>query len=147
MRNALKKAVWTLLALNAVGAVLQGCSVGQALRGSAPVPVDRVKAGERREVIHSTLGTPTSTEAKGETRTEVYEFADGNSNGSKARIILYLAGDVLTLGLAELIFWPVELAAGDRAKGHAVVDYGSDDVARSVRLTRTNGSPWHEQGQ
>jgi hypothetical protein len=44
--------------------------------------------------------------------------------------------------LAELLFWPIELAAGDGTKGRAIITYGMDDISKSVLLTKADGSPW-----
>lgn len=125
-----------------LGLTIQGCSISRALSGPAPVAVERVKVGECRNTIVSTLGIPKLTETKPDSKTEIYEFTDGYSNGSKTRVILYIAGDFFTLGLAELVFWPIELAAGDGTKGRAIVSYGLDDIAKSVLLTKADGTPW-----
>lgn len=73
---------------------------------------------------------------------DIYEFVDGHSSGSKIRVVLYIAGDILTLGLSELLFWPIELAAGYGTSGRAIVTYGADDIANHILLTQANGSPW-----
>jgi len=106
------------------------------------VAVDKVKPGETRNTVISVLGVPKSTESKKDSRTDIFEFTDGYSAGSKTRVILYIAGDVFTLGLSELLFWPIELVAGDGIQGRAIVSYGMDDIAKSVLLTKADGSPW-----
>jgi hypothetical protein len=45
---------------------------------------------------------------------------------SKLRAILYLAGDVFTIGLAELIFWPLELTALKESTCTATATYDND---------------------
>ena len=127
----------------ALGATIQGCSISRALSGPAPVAVERVRVGESRNSIVSTLGIPKNIEINSNSKTEIYEFTDGYSNGSKIRVILYMAGDLFTLGLSELVFWPIELAAGDGTQGRAIVSYGLDDIAKSVLLTKADGSAWN----
>lgn len=50
----------------------------------------------------------TDTDQEGR-KQDSFEFYSGLHSGSKARIIPYLAADVFTLALAELILWPIEL--------------------------------------
>jgi len=121
---------------------LQGCSIGRVFGGPPPVDVDRVKVGVHRNIVISVLGPPKVTESKSQQKMDIYEFVDGHSSGSKIRAILYIAGDILTLGLSELLFWPIELAAGYGTSGRAIVTYGADDIANHILLSQTNGSPW-----
>lgn len=75
-------------------------------------------------------------------RTEIFEFTSGLHEAPKARIVLYIAGDVFTLGLAELIFWPMELAVLDGSQGRAVVTYGQDNIVKLINVTKKDGTPW-----
>lgn len=122
---------------------LQGCSIGRVFSSPPPVEVERVKVGESRNNIISVLGTPKTTETKPDSKMDIYEFVDGHSGASKLRAIIYIAGDFFTLGLSELLFWPIELATGNGTAGRAIVDYGMDDIAKSVLLTRADGKPWN----
>ena len=122
--------------------MLSGCSVARVFSSPPPVDVEKVKVGEQRNTIISVLGTPKTSEVKQDLRTDVYEFVDGHSSGSKVRAVLYIAGDFFTLGLAELLFWPIELAAGNGTAGRAIVDYGMDDIAKKILLTQSDGKPW-----
>jgi len=121
---------------------LQGCSVYKAAHQEPPCPVEKVKVGCTRTEVMSILGSPKETEVVEGQRTEVYEFVDGLPGASKSRILLYLAGDVFTLGLAEFIFWPMEETLLDGREGRAVVVYSPDNVAEDVSVTKKNGSPW-----
>ena len=62
-------------------------------------------------------------------------------------MLLYLAGDLVTLGLAELVFWPMESVLMQGSKGRAIVVYGPDLIVRSVSVTRKDGSPWTMSAQ
>ena len=119
-----------------------GCSIYKAATAPEPLALENVKTGAQRGTIVSVLGIPKHSEVKQDSRTEVYEFVNGSPAGSKARIILYVAGDFFTLGLAELVFWPAELGFGQGTEGRAVVTYGLDDISRSVLLTKKDGTPW-----
>ena len=120
----------------------QGCSVYKAATAPGPLPVENVQVGVHRNQVLSVFGMPRTTEVvKGE-RTEIFEFIDGNPEASKARIILYLAGDLFTLTLAELIFWPLEMATLQGTEGRAVVTYGPDNRVRALQVTEKDGTPW-----
>jgi hypothetical protein len=121
---------------------IQGCSVHRVFNTPGPVDVERVKVGERRQTIISVLGAPKSSEVRQDGRSDIYEFVDGYSDASKTRAILYIAGDVFTLCLAEIIFWPMEMAVANGTAGRAFVDYGMDNLAKSVLITQTDGKPW-----
>lgn len=82
------------------------------------------------------------SETKGDTKIDVHEFVSGSPEGTKTRIVLYIAGDLFTAALTELVFWPMELEFGQGTAGRAVVTYGMDDVAKSVLLAKIDGSPW-----
>jgi hypothetical protein len=70
----------------------------------------------------------------------MYEYVNGSVGASKLRILPYLAGDVFTLGLAELIFWPAELAWGQGSEERAVASYDRDDRVRQIRITKRDGT-------
>jgi hypothetical protein len=66
----------------------------------------------------------------------------GTDVASKSRILLYIAGDVFTIGISELVFWPLELALLDGTEGRAVATYGSDNKDQIVKITTKYGKPW-----
>ncbi|GFO70058.1 hypothetical protein GMLC_36370 [Geomonas limicola] len=131
-----------LYLLVACALALQGCSIYKAATAPAPIALENVKNGSSRIAIVGTLGVPKMTETKDNAKTDVYEFVNGSHEGTKARIVIYIAGDLFTIGLTELVFWPMELGLGQGTPGRAVVTYGMDDIAKSVLLTKADGSPW-----
>ena len=135
----MKKKLYLVLA---VAMMLSGCSIYKAATAPPPMMLDNVKTGADRITIVGTLGVPKLSEAKGDSKIDVHEFVSGSQEGTKARIGLYIAGDLFTIGLAELIFWPIELRFGQGTAGRAVVTYGNDDIAKSVLFAKADGSPW-----
>jgi hypothetical protein len=131
-----------LYLVSAFAMILTGCSIYKAATAPPPMMLDNIKAGADRITIVGTLGIPKLSEAKGDSKIDVHEFVSGSQEATKARIGLYIAGDLFTIGLAELIFWPIELRFGQGTAGRAVVTYGMDDIARSVMFAKTDGSPW-----
>lgn len=95
--------------------ILTGCSTYKAATAPPPMMLDNVKAGADRITIVGTLGIPKLSETKGDSKIDVHEFVKG---------------------LAELIFWPIELRFGQGTAGRAIVTYGMDDIARSVMFAK-----------
>lgn len=135
----MKKALYVVLVF---AMALPGCSIYKAATAPTPIALENVKNGASRITIVGTLGIPKMSETNGDSKIDVYEFVNGSHEATKARIALYIAGDLFTTFLAELIFWPMELGLGQGTAGRAVVTYGMDDIARSVLLAKADGSPW-----
>jgi|GEM_PF-4704690 len=95
----------------ASASISSGCASWVALNQPGPTDDEFVTVGMHRAEVESVLRTGGSAydEPNGHTRVR-YQYSDGVHLGSKARILLYLAGDFFTLFLSELIFWPLELA-------------------------------------
>jgi len=118
----------------------QGCSIYKAATAPSPVETSNLQVGMSRANVMSVLGYPRSTEVVNGERTEMYEYVNGSSGGSKVRILLYIAGDLFTICLAELIFWPAELALGQGTDERAVAIFDRDDKARQIRITKRDGT-------
>jgi hypothetical protein len=132
-----------LMALLLMATAAQGCSIYKAATAPPSVPVDNVRAGSTRFEVMSVFGTPKSSDvAQSNERTDVYEFIDGNSDAAKLRIIPYIGADLFTIGLAELVLWPLELATMQGSEGRAVVTYDQENRAKAVLVTKKDGSPW-----
>ena len=131
------------MALLLMATAAQGCSIYKAATAPPSVAVDNVKAGSTRFEVMSVFGTPKSSDvAQSNERTDVYEFIDGNGDAAKLRIIPYIGADFLTAGLAELVLWPLELATLQGSEGRAVVTYDQENRAKTVIVTKKDGSPW-----
>ena len=131
-----------LMALFLSGILAQGCSIYKAATAPPPVEVERVRVGSDRTDVISVLGTPKLTEVTDGQRIDMFEFTSGHNQASKSRILLYAAGDFFTLGLSELVFWPLELAVLDGTEGRAVATYGSDNKVQTVKITTKDGKSW-----
>ena len=91
------------------------------------------------EVI-TRLGAPkfSDTDPQGQ-KQDTFEFESGLHQASKARVILYLAADIVTLTLAEIILWPMELTVLERAKCIAVVTYDPSQKVETFNVTQKDG--------
>ena len=131
------------MALLLMATAAQGCSIYKAATAPPSVAVDNVKVGSTRAEVMSVFGTPKSSDVvQSNERTDVYEFIDGNHGAAKMRIIPYIAADLYTGGLAELVLWPLELGALQGSEGRAVVTYDQENRAQTVVVTKKDGSPW-----
>jgi hypothetical protein len=136
MRQAI---IWIVL-VAALGFGGAACSVYKA--GSQPGPADLTGMGigtPRAQVI-SHLGAPKFSDVDPQGRKQdVFEFESGMNQAAKARIIPYLAADVFTLGLAELVLWPTELTVMERAKCVATVTYDAAQKVETWNVTQKDG--------
>ena len=105
------------------------CAAYTALTIPGEVPDESVAVGMQRAKVEELLGEHETfsefTDPTGET--VKYKYIDGVHQASKARIVIYIAGDIFLLFLPELIFWPIELYAKQEMQrlGTAYYDHGN----------------------
>jgi outer membrane protein assembly factor BamE (lipoprotein component of BamABCDE complex) len=117
-----------------------GCSVYKAGTQPGPADLSGLGIGTPRTQVIMQLGPPKMSESDTQGRkTDVYEFVSGFHQGSKARIILYLAADVFTLALAELVLWPMELTVMDKAACIAHAAYDKDQRVETWVVKQKDG--------
>lgn len=111
--------------------LLSGCSVAMALHGNPEPNFDAFEVGSSRKQVEIQLGTPmSSTSLAGGTKEDSYRYEMGNSpNGARATLYFYY--DVFTIGLAEVIFTPIELFQGHDEETKIV--YSSDDRVLAIK--------------
>jgi hypothetical protein len=117
-----------------------GCSVYKAATQPGPADLTGLGVGSRRADVFTRLGAPklSDTDEQGR-KQDTFEFPSGLHQASKARIIPYLAADVFTLGLAELILWPMEMTVMERATCIAVVTYDQSQKVETWVVTKKDG--------
>lgn len=109
-----------------VACLLTGCSVSKALTQPGPADLEGIGVGTSRQDMIGRLGMPSLTDTlQNGQRQDYFQFQSGAHPASKARAIPYLAADVFTLGLAELLLWPLELTALEAATCQGVATYDS----------------------
>lgn len=116
------------------------CSIYKASTQPPPADLAGIGIGTSRQEIIQRLGAPkfSDTDPQGR-RQDLFEFQSGMHGASKARIILYIAGDLVTIGLAELIFWPMELTVMNSATCNASATYDSSQKVDVWKLTQKDG--------
>ena len=107
--------------------MLGGCSVYKALSQPGPADLKGIGPGSSRAELLSRFGAPlmVDNDSKGN-KLDVFQFQSGFHQASKVRALPYLAADVFTLTLAELILWPIELTALETATCTGAATYDAN---------------------
>ena len=134
------KKLSVLLMLGSLLFFQNACSIYKASTQPPPADLQGLGIGSSRMEVIQRLGPPkfTDTDSLGR-KQDTYEFYSGMHQASKARILLYLAGDFFTLGLAELIFWPMELTVMEKATCNALAQYDSEKKVETWKLSQKEG--------
>lgn len=106
--------------------LLQGCSVAKVLSQDSPADIKGIGIGTPRLEVIQRIGTPTVSEEINGKKQDMFTFNSGYHNATKIRALFYLAGDVFTLGLSEIIFYPLEETVLDEAKCTATATYDNN---------------------
>jgi hypothetical protein len=134
----MKKYITVLSAL-----LFSACSPVMEANRPDPVDLNQFAIGQDRMSIVAQLGSPVSTIQDKGRNCDIYKlYTDGPSGGSRGAIAAGEAvADVFTLGLAEVIFTPVE--AGTKSDKHAVIFcYSKDD--KMVSMNKSDSSSGSE---
>lgn len=116
------------------------CSVGAAISQPPPANLTGIGIGTPRQQLINQLGIPKLSETNPQGQKEdSFEFHSGMNPASKARVILYIAADLFTLCLAEIILWPMELTLMKDATCEAFATYDSSLKVETWRLTQKSG--------
>lgn len=116
------------------------CSVYKAATQPPPADLAGIGVGTTRGQLISRLGAPkfSDTDSEGQTQ-DTFEFDSGFHSGSKVRVIPYLAADIITLGLAEIILWPLELTVMEKAKCLGLATYDQNKQVSDWSVTQKDG--------
>jgi hypothetical protein len=99
-----------------------------------------IGVGTSRQELIQRLGAPkfSDTDSQGR-KQDSFEFQSGMHGASKARIILYLAADLFTLTLAEIILWPMELTVMERAVCNGFATYDQSQKVETWNVSKKDG--------
>lgn len=116
------------------------CSVYKAATQPPPADLQGIGVGTPRQLLIQRFGAPifSDTDSQGR-KQDSFEFQSGMHGASKARIILYLAADVVTLTLAEIIFWPLELSVLERAVCNGFATYDQAQKVETWHVSKKDG--------
>jgi hypothetical protein len=116
-----------------LASTLSGCSIGMALIGHKDPNLQSLHVGSTKEEVELELDQPKESHPTSYgARTDIYEY-EVNNEPSPARAGLYLVYDVLTIGIAEIIFTPAELMIGKTNR--LPIFYGVDGRVAGINET------------
>jgi hypothetical protein len=146
-KNGMGDKMKRLLAVIVCSALACGCSIYEAVHAASPVNYRKVQLNASRAETISSLGFPKMTDSKDNKKVDTFEFVDGLHPASKNRIIFYFVGDFFSCGLAEFIFWPIEMHVFDGKKCAGTVSYNANDCVSSYTLLDSRGATlWASAG-
>jgi hypothetical protein len=104
-----------------------------------PVNLQQFAPGERRIDVLAEVGGPIASTPDGPDTCDIYKlYTRGPGGAGKGAIAAgEVVGDVLTLGLSEVLFTPVE-AATRNSKHNVLFCYGADGKLVSARESETH---------
>ena len=113
-----------IIIMVALSMQLAGCSAYKAISQPGPADLSGIGIGSSRQSLIIQLGAPKmiDTAANGN-KQDIFEFQSGFNQASKVRAVFYVAADVFTLGLAEIVLWPLEMTALDSATCTGIATY------------------------
>ena len=122
-----------LMASLVLASTLSGCSIGMALSGHKDPNLQSLHVGSTRGEVELELGQPKESHPTSyEAETDIYEY-EVNNEPSSARAALYLLYDLLSIGIAEIIFTPAELMTGEKKR--LPIYYGVDGRVAGINET------------
>ena len=138
MSNLLRRLAVSSFAIAVVAQL--GCATYTAVKMPGPVADESIALGEHRSDVERILNASSSNSYQdGDGATAIYRYKDGPPQAAKGRVVLYIAGDVFTVFLSELIFWPIEAYASGRTDRVATASYDHDNVLLRWAVDRPNG--------
>lgn len=136
-----------MLMLVSLMLVQSACSIAWALKQPPPTDIEGLGVGSPRDQVVGRLGVPKLSDADVHGRKQdMFEFQSGMHQLSKLRVIPYLGADIFTLGLAEIILWPMELTVMKEATCQAVATYDGSQNVEVWRLNKVSQSGLEVQG-
>ena len=143
----MKRVILTVCVVSGIIVVMTGCA--QVMAAEQPPPLGRsiLTIGADRSAIIGVLGGAIGreTSADGSKCIETYSYSDGGGKNHPAwkttRIVVYTAGDLVTLWLSQVIWMPLEFWVFDATDYLCVATYerqGADIASEVPRWTLTN---------
>jgi hypothetical protein len=125
-----------------------GCATVTAVKIPGPVADETIALGTHRKDVEVVLkSTPVNEYHDGDGTTARYQYKNGPHQASKGRVILYIAGDVFTLFLSELIFWPIEAYASGRTDRIGTAHYDASNLLENWTIDRPGGERLFSEGE
>jgi hypothetical protein len=124
------------LIIAAILTTLSGCSAYKAISQPPAADLSGIGVGTSRQDLISRLGSPKMIDTTQEgLKQDIFEFKSGAHQATKIRAVFYVAADVFTLGLAEIILWPLEMTAFDAASCTGMATYDEKFKVRTWMIS------------
>lgn len=132
--SRLVQRIGTVLVALSVG-LSSGCSVYLAAHQPDKKDLTLLKPGTPRSVLVSEFGQPVSSETMEGKRIDIFTFVQGYTEGVKtSRAVWHGVADVLTLGLWEIVGYPVEKTYSGKKMIYEVTYDANDNVEKVVPI-------------
>ena len=127
--------VWIII----MCALLGACSPVMEANRPDPIDLKKFTPGERRFDVLAELGNPVASAPESDTSCDIYKlYTHGPEAAGKGAIAAgEIVADIFTIGLAEVIFTPVE-AATRNSKHTVLFCYSQDNKLVSVKESETH---------
>lgn len=136
MRSSKRFCCLSWLCAGVIALNLSGCSVYFAASGSKDPDFNKLNPGTPRPVVEEELGPATENQIRSNGEAALYTYKTGDQP-APGRAVLYLLGDILTICLAEYVFFPLEISnSGDSYQ--ALVEYSK--AGKLLSLTKIDPS-------
>jgi hypothetical protein len=119
-----------------VAILSSSCATSRALNRSTPKDLAVLQPGTPGDLVRTELGQPLP--ALGRQDCDLFVFDEGSSGWRYARAVTYSVLDVVTLGLIEIVTYPLE-ASLDQGKKRIRVCYDDEQKVRYSELLEIGG--------
>jgi hypothetical protein len=130
-----------MMCLQAIAICVAVCACSPVMEATRPDPVDlsQFVTGQNRIDVMAEIGSPAATTPDGDNSCDIYKlYTRGPEAAGKGALVAgEVVADVLTLGLSEIIFTPVE-AATRNSKHTVVFCYDPDRRLASIKESDTH---------
>lgn len=129
LENQIVTKTLILMLCGLLGGLGGGCASVAAMNMPGPTNDEAVKVGMHRSEVEGYLGVGPASEYDDEDKVVTrYEYSDGPSGASKVRVLVYVAADIFTVFLSELIFWPIESYATEQVERVATAHFAKNTL-------------------
>lgn len=124
-----------IICILAILLTVPACSVYKAMSQEGPANLEGIGVDSTRIELIYQLGAPkaTTTLLTGQ-KQDIFEFKSGFEEITKLRVIPYMFADLATLGLSEIVLYPLEESILDSATCTGVAIYNNKWIVENWKV-------------